>query len=74
MLQFLPDTEEKLAQSFIEKFEKAKMIRQNFEDVFDECYDYAMPMREQIRSKTVGERRDEKIFDETAVVGVQEFA
>ena len=74
MLQFLPDTEEKLAQSFIEKFEKAKMIRQNFEDVFDECYDYAMPMREQFRSKTIGERRDEKIFDETAVVGVQEFA
>ena len=37
MLQFLPDTEEKLAQSFIEKFEKAKIIRQNFEDVFDEC-------------------------------------
>ena len=33
-----------------------------------------MPMRETFKSKTIGERRDEKIFDETAVVGVQEFA
>ena len=31
-------------------------------------------MLETFKSKTIGERRDEKIFDETAVVGVQEFA
>jgi len=74
MLPNIPDTPEKLAEFYIKKFEKAKTIRQSFEDIFDECYEYAMPMRETFKSKTVGERRDEKIFDETAVVGVQEFA
>ena len=42
--------------------------------MFEECYEYALPQRESFYSETPGERRDDKIFDETAVVGVQEFA
>tara|TARA_B100000131_G_scaffold320076_1_gene367333 strand:- start:299 stop:1888 length:1590 start_codon:yes stop_codon:yes gene_type:complete len=74
MMIGMPQSEEKLAEFYMTKFEKAKTIRQSFEDTFDDCYEFAMPMRETFKSKTVGERKDEKIFDETAVVGVQEFA
>ena len=33
-----------------------------------------MPQRESFYEETIGERRTDKIFDETAVVGIQEFA
>ena len=65
---------EKVAQLYIRKYEKAKGIRQNFVPLFEECYEYALPMRESFFTESIGRRRDEKIFDETAVVGVQEFA
>ena len=42
--------------------------------MFEECYELAFPQRKGFYDSTVGERRDEKIFDETCVVGVQEFA
>ena len=56
------------------KYEKAKQQRTLFEPLFDECYEYALPMRKSFYFESVGQRRDDKIFDETAVVGVQEFA
>jgi hypothetical protein len=58
----------------LERYEKAKAHRQNFVDLFEECYEYALPQRESFYYETAGQRRDDKIFDETAVVGVQEFA
>jgi len=63
-----------LASLYLKRYEKAKTIRQKWEGLFQECYEYALPMRETFYSQSVGERRDDKIFDETAVVGVQEFA
>jgi hypothetical protein len=42
--------------------------------LFEECYEYALPQRESFYYEEAGQRRDDKIFDETAVVGVQEFA
>ena len=68
------NTSEKVAQLYIRKYEKAKGVRQNFVPLFEECYEYALPMRESFFTESIGRRRDEKIFDETAVVGVQEFA
>ena len=59
---------------YLERYEKAKAHRQNFVDLFEECYEYALPQRESFYYETAGQRRDDKIFDETAVVGVQEFA
>lgn len=59
---------------YLERYEKAKAHRQNFVDLFEECYQYALPQRESFYYETAGQRRDDKIFDETAVVGVQEFA
>ena len=65
---------EKAAEKYLAKFEVAKNSRQNFVDIFEECYEYALPQRESFYYETSGQRRDDKIFDETAVVGVQEFA
>jgi hypothetical protein len=65
---------DKEAEKYLAKFELAKNSRQNFVDVFEECYEYALPQRESFYYETSGQRRDDKIFDETAVVGVQEFA
>ena len=53
---------------------KLKPYRENWVPLFEECYEYALPQRESFYYEEAGQRRDEKIFDETAVVGVQEFA
>ncbi len=58
----------------LEKYERAKTHRAHFESLFEECYEYALPMRKSFFHESVGQRRDDKIFDETAVVGTQEFA
>ena len=65
---------DKTAKSYIEKYQKAKALRENWVPLFEECYEYALPQRESFYYEEAGQRRDEKIFDETAVVGVQEFA
>lgn len=65
---------DKIANMYMKKYEKAKALRENFVDLFEECYEYALPQRESFYYEAVGQRRDDKIFDETAVVGVQEFA
>ena len=62
------------AKRMIEKYRRAKAYRAHFEPLFEECYEYALPMRQSFYHETPGQRRDDKIFDETAVVGVQEFA
>ena len=63
-----------LAKNYLQRYEKAKSHRQLFENLFDECYEYALPQREGFTKLSPGQRRDDRIFDETAVVGVQEFA
>jgi len=63
-----------IAQSYLKKYEKAKAFRENWVPLFEECYEYAVPQRESFYYEEAGQRRDDKIFDETAVVGVQEFA
>jgi len=65
---------DQIADRMLQKYERAKQARVNFEPLFEDCYDYALPMRQSFYSETPGQRRDDKIFDETAVVGVQEFA
>ena len=63
-----------LAKRYIERNRKAKAFRENWVPLFEECYEYALPQRESFYYEEAGQRRDDKIFDETAVVGVQEFA
>jgi len=66
--------QQKIAEKYLRLYQKAKQHRENFVPLFEECYEYALPMRESFYSESIGQRRDDKIFDETAVVGVQEFA
>ena len=63
-----------IAKNYMARYERAKSKRTNFVDVFEECYEYALPQRESFYYEVSGQRRDDKIFDSTAVVGVQEFA
>lgn len=65
---------DKLVENMLQKFERAKSHRSYFESLFEECYEYALPMRKSFFNEALGQRRDDKIFDETAVVGTQEFA
>ena len=65
---------DEIAKNYLERYNRAKAKRENFVPLFEECYEYALPQRESFYHETIGQRRDDKIFDETAVVGVQEFA
>jgi hypothetical protein len=62
------------AKKYIERYQKAKAFREQWVPLFEECYEYALPQRESFYYEEAGQRRDDRIFDETAVVGVQEFA
>ena len=63
-----------IAKQYIASYIKAKAFRENWVPLFEECYEYALPQRESFYHEEAGQRRDDRIFDETAVVGVQEFA
>lgn len=56
------------------RFMRADRLKMPWLDLFEECYEYAMPGKERMFSAEPGARRTNKIYDETAVVGVQEFA
>ena len=58
----------------ITRFNNAKAIKDMWLSTFEECYEFALPQRESFYSESIGRRRSDRIFDETAVVGVQEFA
>ena len=60
--------------SFFKKYQDAETIFDHWKDKYEEAYEYTMPSRESFYEETIGERRTDKIFDETAVVGIQEFA
>ena len=56
------------------RYNHAKAIKDLWLPTFEECYEYALPQRESFYTESIGRRRSDRIFDETAVVGVQEFA
>ena len=55
-------------------FERCKQLRSPWEALLQECYDYTMPHKESLFVEAEGQRKTTRIYDETAVVGVQEFA
>jgi len=63
-----------------EYLERAEQVRRQWEPLFEECYDYALPNRTQFKkaiqagANREGDRNTDYLFDQTAVVGVQEFA
>ena len=60
--------------------DRADVVRRQWEPLFEECYDYALPNRTQFKAalkpgaKREGDRNTDYLFDQTAVVGIQEFA
>jgi len=60
--------------NFLKKYKDAETLFDHWKDKYEEAYEYTMPSRESFYEETVGQRRTDKIFDETAVVGIQEFA
>ena len=56
------------------RFSRALERRRPWEGTFQECYDYALPQKTAMYDQARGQDRTPDIFDETAVVGVQEFA
>ena len=63
-----------IAKKYLDSYSKCKAKREKWVPLFEECYEYALPQAESFYYSESGQRNDEKIFDETAVVGVQEFA
>jgi hypothetical protein len=70
----LPDTTGNEAEILSNRFRRAKSIKDMWLPKFEECYEYSMPQRESLYAQSQAQVRTDKIFDETAVVGVQEFA
>ena len=62
------------AEKLIAGYRKAQGIRQPWESIFDDCFKYAMPGRKRFAAQNPAQTDGTTIFDETAVVGVQEFA
>ena len=62
------------ATEVLKKYKEAQSIKDYWKDKFEEAYEYCLPNRESFYDESPGQRRTDKIFDETAVVGVQEFA
>ena len=58
----------------LQKYKEAKTLREYFIPKFEECYEYTLPQRESFYFESPAHNRGDKIFDETAVVGIQEFA
>ena len=62
------------ATSILKQYKEAQNTKDYWKDKFEEAYEYCLPNRESFYDEAPGQRRTDKIFDETAVVGVQEFA
>ena len=43
-----------------------------FESLFEECFEYALPMRQSFFHESPGQRRDDKIFDDVYLAKVKE--
>lgn len=62
------------AKKLLTRFQKAVTARKPYEADWQDCYDYSLVQREGFFGATAGENRMDRIYDETAVVGAQEFA
>jgi Bacteriophage head to tail connecting protein len=56
------------------KLKIAREKRTPWESPYQDCYDFALPGRSGFSTRSPGNSTAPEIFDETAVVGVQEFA
>jgi hypothetical protein len=58
----------------LQRYDRAISRRKAWETMWQDCYDYGLLQREGFFANSDGEERMDRVFDETAIVGVQEFA
>jgi len=61
-------------EAILKRYKEADALKLQWKDKFEEAYEYCLPQRESFYDEESGQKRTDKIFDETAVVGIQEFA
>ena len=65
---------DKKVEAILKRYKEADNLKGQWKDKFEEAYEYCLPQRESFYDEESGQKRTDKIFDETAVVGIQEFA
>jgi len=65
---------DKKVDAILKRYKEADNLKAQWKDKFEEAYEYCLPQRESFYDEEAGQKRTDKIFDETAVVGIQEFA
>lgn len=58
----------------LRRWMQAKALRQRYNSLWDDCFDYAIPHRGRMSSSTDGQARTDKVYDTTAVTATAEFA
>lgn len=67
-------TTEGFSEKTIKRFEEAVKIRDMYNDLFSDAYDYGFPSRSNFQFTNEGERRTDMIFDDTLINAIPEFA
>ena len=47
----------------LKRYEHAKMLKDQWKGIYEECYEYALPQRESFYTENPGRRRTDRIFD-----------
>ena len=74
MSKFVIPKELGTIEELIARFDAAKARKQPWINHLRECYDMALPQRENFSMHTPGQKKNVDIYDSTAVMGVQKFA
>lgn len=61
-------------EDLVKRFQAAKKQRSSWQTHLRECYEYALPQRNTMTQFSRGQKKNEDIYDSTAVVGTQKFA
>ena len=66
------------AKKILERIKKAEGKKELWRDIYQECYEYALPQRNlydgYYDGGTPGQRKMSKVFDSTAINSTQKFA
>ncbi len=73
-MKFTRPSELGTIEDLVKRFQAAKKQRSTWQSHLRECYEYALPQRNTMSSFSRGQKKNEDIYDSTAVVGTQKFA
>ena len=63
----------KKIERIIKRVEKLRTVRQQWTSYLEDIYDYSMPNRNTFTKKTEGTKRDNQVFDSTAVIATSTY-